>query len=319
MLEPELKTTETAPYPLCCPDTHSNLALENDDIFAAGGKRLGRRIGPVWSFMEKQDEFYEGKFNNRVRYSPKSDSWLATLPLRIVMQSYPNTVAAEVREGSRVVEIGCAGGLTWFGQRFRMIGIDLSYAALELAADDYELVLQCDATHMPLSDESVDAVVSSCLFEHLTDDQKSALVSEARRILKPGGKLVFLYDLWTENPVIANYRRADPKLYQRLFLDQDGHVGYRSIEQNRSHFRDAGFSITKEVFHERTPLLSNSVWTKFSKWSGIRRCFGRLGMLFTSGLLRIPALTVLMIIDSTIGKTFPASYARGMITVAKKK
>jgi len=284
----------------------------------ADGVQVGRRLGAVWSFMETPDTFYEGRYNNRIRHVPRSDGWLATLPLCIVMQNYPTTVAAEVPAGATVVEIGCAGGLTWFGRRYRMIGMDLSQAALQLAAEDYALTLQCDATRMPLADASVDAVISSCLFEHLTDDQKTALLAETFRVLKPGGKVVFLYDLWTENPVIAGYRRADPERYQREFLDHDGHLGYRGVDENRAFFRDAGLRITREIFHERTPFQSNSVWKKFSRWPGMRGRVGRVGAALTDGPLRLPMLAALSLTDATLGRLFPPSHARGMITVAVK-
>ncbi|KHQ50170.1 class I SAM-dependent methyltransferase [Mameliella alba] len=314
----DMSPTTAVPDPLRSPGAYAPLALQGDTLVDESGTSVGRRVGPVWSFMEKPDEFYEGKYNNRMRYVPRGDGWLATLPLRIVMQSYPTTVAAEVPKGATVVEIGCAGGLTWFGQRYRMIGMDLSQEALQLAAEDYELTLQCDATRMPLADASVDAVISSCLFEHLTDEQKTALLAEAFRVLKPGGKVVFLYDLWTENAVIAGYRRADPDRYQRDFLDHDGHLGYRSVDQNRAFFRNAGLRITREIFHERTPFQSNSVWKKFSGWPGMRGRVGRIGAALTGGPLRLPMLAALSLTDATLGQLFPQPHARGMITVAVK-
>lgn len=309
---------DTVPEPLRSPGNHVPLVLKDDVLVDADGVQVGRKVGPVWSFMDAPDDFYEGRFNNRMRYVPRGDGWLATLPLRMVMQNYPTTVTAEVPEAATVVEIGCAGGLSWFGQRYRMIGMDLSREALALAAEDYDKVLQCDATRMPLADSSIDAVVSSCLFEHLTDDQKTALLAESSRVLKPGGKIVFLYDLWTENPVIAGYRRADPERYQRMFLDYDGHVGYRGVDENRAFFRAAGLRITREIFHERTPLQSNSVWKKLAEWPGWRGRIGRIGAAGTGGLLRLPMLTLLWTTDATLGQLFPQRFARGMITVATK-
>lgn len=306
------------PALLRSPGDHGPLTLRGEVLIDSRGSSVGRRVGPVWSFMDKPDDFYEGKFNNRVKHVPQGEGWLATLPLRIVLQNYPTTVAAEVPIGAAVVEIGCAGGITWFGRRYRMIGMDLSLEALQLAAADYELTLQCDATLMPLADESVDAVISSCLFEHLTTEQKTALLSEVFRVLKPGGKVVFLYDLWTENAIIAGYRRADPIRYQREFLDQDGHLGYASVEENRDFFRFSGLKITRELFHERTPFQSHSVWKKLSAWPGLRGRVAWMGAALTSGPLRLPMQALLSATDATLGRLFPESHARGMITVAAK-
>lgn len=312
-----IRSRDPVPEPLRSPKGH-RLEMDGEVLVCPEMGRVGQRNGLVWSFMEAPDAFYEGKFNNRVRFVPRSDSWLHTLPLRVVMQNYPTTVAAEIPSGASVVEIGCAGGLTWFGRRFRMIGMDLSHEALCVAAEDYDLALQCDATCMPLADGSVDAVISSCFYEHLTDDQKAALLQEAFRVLKPSGKVVFLYDLLTENPVIANYRRADPYRYQRTFLENDGHLGYRTIDANRAFFQAAGLKITREVYHERTPLLSNSVWQKFADWPGWRGILGRIGVVLTSGPLRLPMQALLVANDSTIGRVFPVRFSRGMITVAMK-
>lgn len=138
------------------------------------------------------------------------------------------------------------------------------------------------------------------------------------RVLRPGGKVVFLYDLWTENPLIASYRRAAPERYQSLFLDGDGHLGYQTIKENRVHFRSAGLHITREIFHERTLLQSNPVWQKFSEWPGWRGRVGRLIATLTGGRMWLPMLTLQAATDTTLGRLFPQSYARGVTTVASK-
>lgn len=316
---PDTLTTQDSPLPepLRAPGGAA-LRWQDGRLVDPAGVPVGRKAGPVWSFLEVPDSFYEGKYNNRIQYLPRGDGYWATLPMRIVSHGYPVTVAAEVPAGGNVVEIGCAAGVAWFGRRYRMIGLDLSQTALELASQDYTLVLQADGTRMPLADASVDAVISSCLFEHLTVVQKQALLAECMRVLKPGGKVVFLYDLWTDNPVIAHYRKVDPDLYQRMFLDDDGHLGYAGIDENRAHFRGAGLRITREIFHERTPALSNSVWKKFSNWPGWLGRIGRAGAALTQGRFWLPMQALVSLTDATLGRLFPQRFARGMITVAQK-
>jgi SAM-dependent methyltransferase len=305
------------PEPLRAPGGAA-LRLQEGRLFDADGTPVGRKAGRIWSFLSLPDSFYEGKYNNRIRFLPRGDGYWATLPLRIVSHGYPATVATEVPAGSTVVEVGCAAGVAWFGRRYQMIGLDLSQTALELAAENYALVLQADGTRMPLADGSVDAVISSCLFEHLTIEQKQALLAECMRVLKPGGKVVFLYDLWTDNPLIAHYRRVDLDRYQRMFLDGDGHLGYAGVDENRAHFRGAGLRITRETFHERTPVLENSVWKKFSDWRGWHGRVGRVGAALTEGPLRLPMQALVSLTDATLGRLFPQRFARGMITVAQK-
>lgn len=48
---------------------------------------------------------------------------------------------------------------------------------------------QGNATNIPLPDQSVDRVISSLLFHHLSPEQKRAALSESSRVLKEGGTL----------------------------------------------------------------------------------------------------------------------------------
>ena len=50
--------------------------------------------------------------------------------------------------------------------------------------------LRADLREIPLPDASADAVISSYAFHHLDDGGKQLALAEARRILRPGGRLV---------------------------------------------------------------------------------------------------------------------------------
>lgn len=304
---------------LVCPEDHSVLRHESGRLICQTCGLEGRLINSVVSFLAAADKFYEGKYNNQTKYMPANDGFWATLPLRVVLQGYPTAVSAAVPPRSRVIEIGCAGGIAWLGRRYEMIGLDLSESALHLASKIYSRVIQCDATKMPIRDASVDAVISSCLFEHLSPSGKSELLRECHRVLRPNGKVVFFYDIQTENPVIRRYRDRRPDLYQSLFLDGDGHIGYTGIEENRKHFIDSGFRIVREVFHERTPVLANSAWQKLAMWPGHFGRLGRAGRSMTSGLGRLPSLAAISVVDASAGRLFPRRYARGMTTTAIKR
>lgn len=303
---------------LCCPTDREPLELDADQLVCPRCGLIGRMLGPVASLMAHADPFYEGKYANRTKFVPRNDGYLATLPLRIVLFGYPNEVAAALPARSKVVEIGCAGGIDWFGHRYHMIGFDLSGASLRIAATNYDQVVQCDATRMPLADQSVDGVISSCLFEHLTAGDKERLLTECFRVLRPGGKVVFFYDITTENPIIAHYRHQRPDLYQTLFLDGDGHIGYAGPNENRAHFVGAGLSVEREIFHERTPVLASPVWHKLSQWPGFRGRAAKVMQRLGTGPMRQPWLGLIWVVDGTVGRLFPPRYARGMTTVAVK-
>jgi SAM-dependent methyltransferase len=315
----EYKAQPFALEVLRCPTHHVALTLSGNQLVCPDCHVVGNLNGQVASFLAQHDEFYEGKYSNRMKFIPKGEGFFATLPLRIVHQGYSFNVSRALPKGSTVVEIGCAGGIDWFAKRYTMIGLDLSVSALRIAALHYHATVQCDATQMPLANGSADGVISSCLFEHLLPDQKLALLSESYRVLKPGGKLVFSYDIWTDNPVISAYRRRQPELYEQLFLDGDSHLGYESIERNHQHFDAAGFDITDERYHERTPFLANSAWQKFAQWPGVWGAAAAVARTATSGAARLPCLAAQTLVDETVGRLLPPRFARGVTTVARKR
>jgi ubiquinone/menaquinone biosynthesis C-methylase UbiE len=95
--------------------------------------------------------------------------------------------------GARVLELGSGPGQTtdWLATR---VG---SLTALELDTDDATAlarrrpdveVVNASATDMPLPDNSYDAVVCFTMLHHLpTAAAQDQLLSEARRVLRPGG------------------------------------------------------------------------------------------------------------------------------------
>lgn len=303
---------------LACPVHHEPLRSAGPRLVCPVCGDVGRVEGRVVSFMAQADEFYEGKYNNRTKFVPKNDGFLATLPLRVVLQGYPTTVADELPAGSKVVEIGCAGGIAWFARRYKMIGIDLSLTALRLAATDYAHPIQANAMQLPFASASIDGVISSCFFEHLDDHGKSAVLKECTRVLRPGGKVVFYYDIWTENHVISLFRKRDPARYEREFLARDGHIGYSSIPHNHALFAGSGLRIVRETYHERTPLLANSSWQKLAHWPGMAGRVARVMNFLTNGVFRLPSLALLAIVDATIGRLFPPARARCVMTIARK-
>lgn len=311
-------TVAVVPKQSLSPGGYSPLSPEDDILVDEDDARVVRSLKPVWSSMYRPDNFCDWLYDDCTRYIPRCDGLLATLPVRNIQQNYPTTVAVEMPKAATVADTGFTSGLTWFGQRYRMNGIELSQGALQLVPADYDLTLQCDATLVQLCNARVDAMISSCLFEQLTNDQKTELLTESLGVLRPGGKVGFLYDLRTENAVIAGYRRADPDRYQYGFLDNDWHKGWRSTEDVCAFYREAGLRVTREVFQERTIHLSNSVWTKLAQKPNIRGRLGRIRTAVTDGLMRLTMLMALSATGATLCRLFPQSHARGMITVATK-
>ena len=95
----------------------------------------------------------------------------------------------------RCLDIGCGGGhllrvpveLGW-----AVVGVDLSKDQLERAAARYREVelAHADASALPFEDGAFDAAYSS--FTHTDFDEFAAAVGEAKRVIRPGGRFVYI-------------------------------------------------------------------------------------------------------------------------------
>jgi 2-polyprenyl-6-hydroxyphenyl methylase/3-demethylubiquinone-9 3-methyltransferase len=95
------------------------------------------------------------------------------------------------REDAILVDLGCGAGLLAphvSALGYRHIGLDLVTTSLLLARDHEVEPVRADVHALPLADASVDVVSAGEILEHVPDP--STVVSEACRILRPGGLLV---------------------------------------------------------------------------------------------------------------------------------
>lgn len=272
----------------------------------------------VVRLLERTDEFYEGAYETQVRFLPRSERPWHIWPLWLINSGYPWMVRRHVQPGAIVVELGCAGGVHYLGQRYRMVGCDLSLSSLK-KLEMYKCRVQADAgLCIPLPDASVDAVVSSYFWEHIPPALKPAILLECQRILRPGGKIIFLYDVETRNPLIRRYKASAPGLYSKLFIEGDGHLGYQWPGENIDTFKAAGFRLLAHKGMEKSWLQSPSAYVKLAQFGGAAQRL--LGWL--SGLGRQPwfyPYTALMrVVDTAVCPWLPADWARIDLVVAQK-
>jgi SAM-dependent methyltransferase len=98
--------------------------------------------------------------------------------------------------GGRCLDIGCGTGLhlpALLDLGWAVTGIDVSEDQLRVARERAGVgvdLVQADATELPFGDGTFDAALSA--FTHTDVDDFEGLLREAARVLRPGGRLVYV-------------------------------------------------------------------------------------------------------------------------------
>ena len=116
---------------------------------------------------------------------------------------------AECRGGERVLEVGFGSGVTFLNLHdlyTEIHGLDLTasveavaavFAARQIPTD----LRTGDVLNMPYADGEFDTVLLISILEHLKPDRQAAAFQEIRRVLKPGGQVV--YGVPIERPLMV--------------------------------------------------------------------------------------------------------------------
>jgi ubiquinone/menaquinone biosynthesis C-methylase UbiE len=170
----------------------------------------------------------------------------------------------------RVVEVGCGTGLNFehyrAGDVSELVAVDpdpfmLARARPRAAPLPFPVALhETGGDALPLDDASADTAVVS--FVLCTIPDVPATLAELRRVLRPGGTLLFVEHTRSPRPAFAALQNALTPLWKRLFggchLNRDA-VGL---------LRAAGFAIA-----EVAPI-GNDRWTPLPVYRGVARADG---------------------------------------------
>ncbi|MBC7368507.1 MAG: class I SAM-dependent methyltransferase [Undibacterium sp.] len=143
-------------------------------------------------------------------------------------------ISLGLKSDSWVVDVGCGSGRLACQlapmKDLHYVGIDVVSELLEYAAQlaerkDWEF-LQTRSTDIPCADQTADFVCFFSVFTHLSHEDVFRYLREAKRILKPGGRIVFSF---LEFRILCHWIIFEDSVKESLnglhvnqFMDRDG-------------------------------------------------------------------------------------------------
>lgn len=278
--------------------------------------------GNALEWEERADAFYEGRYANQVHFDlTRLQRPGGRLLVHFINYGYYEAILRFVPRGVSLLEIGCAGGAKLLGEWARVTGVDLSLQALEVAATSYNRVIRADIRNLDFAPASFDAVTSCFFWEHMSPSDKDLLLDKFHRWLRPGGKLIQLFDVSSQNPLFK-WARKEPELFRQCFIEHDGHIGLEPASTAMDRFSKHGFRILRWRAMNRSPLQHLPVfewlrpygrkvlWVRALSAAGAWISRHKLADRLYSGGVQF--------FDDTIGRLFPMDWARLLLVVLEK-
>ncbi len=148
-----------------------------------------------------------------------------------------------------ILDFGCGDGFfaeTVFKNKID-IGLDLKTNPRVKESKKrtiYKKIICYDGHTIPIPNDSVQTIISNCVFEHIPDIKKS--LSEIHRILKPGGYLLtsVMTSKWSDNMFGT---RIFGKKYAQWMNKKQEHHSLLSEKQWLNLFKEHHLKVTKKV------------------------------------------------------------------------
>jgi ubiquinone/menaquinone biosynthesis C-methylase UbiE len=175
------------------------------------------------------------------KLAPKYDT-LIKFPERWLFAGGRNWVCSQATGNVLEIAVGTGRNFGHYPANVHLTGIDLSESMLAIAKRTAEsLGRQADlrvgdAQALEFSPESFDAVVCTLSLCSIADDRKA--VSEARRVLRPGGRFLLLEHVASRRRAVRAVQRILDPITVRL-------EGDHLIREPLVHLREEGFQVER--------------------------------------------------------------------------
>lgn len=253
-----------------CPDCRSLLAEAGNAIRCTScGRSYARANGyldlrPREVFAE-QTKYLDEALHADARHESVSPPLLSAAVRNDMLRAF-----LAVKPGDRVIDLGCGSGRVLMWNRDRgayQVGLDVSPFFAHEARADVDLALG-DLRRLPFGDGAFTKAYALDVLEHLSRDAMADMLTEAARVLEPGGRL-FVYSHVRKNAWIAGGLRAVNALARRLErvglvdlaqerLRKSDHVNpLADIDDLERTVRAAGFRITRIRYY--TPIITGLI------------------------------------------------------------
>jgi len=180
-------------------------------------------------------EFYRTKFVSDEVLDSRYFNPLDRFDMRFARTMW---VYDNISSGSDVLDLGCGAGMLALLKRknVSLTGVDLSTeCALAAKRNGYDASFSASLSQLPFADNSFDYVVTLDVLGHVAFEEKDAVLTEIKRVLRPDG--VTLHGIECTDQ--EGRRRFDEmnKEELRRFVEIDGHVGLEEEQQHAERFR----------------------------------------------------------------------------------
>jgi SAM-dependent methyltransferase len=199
-------------------------------------------------------------YSQDLGYSARELEWLPAGADLGLGCGNPQTLA-RLEPGETILDLGSGAGIDCFlaadrvGPDGRVIGVDMTPEMIDRARQNAQKAAVANVEfrlgtieRLPVSDDSVDVIISNCVVNLSTD--KPAAFAEAFRVLKPGGRLA-ISDIVALEP-LAEAVRTDLSLVSSCV------GGAETVERLEAILNRVGFEqVSVKVRPESAAFISN--------------------------------------------------------------